>query len=240
MNLFFNQNIDHKTVIFTFSVDESKHIYKVLRKKKGDEILVTNGKGLKWLGELTEVKSKTVSVKKISAKIYENKSYNLEIAISPPKSNNRIEWFIEKAIEIGIQKIHFIKTENSERKAINFKRLYKLAVSAMKQSKQLYLPEINNIIEYEDFLKETKCEQKFIAHCESSSKEHIANIPLDLKPVIVLIGPEGDFTKKEIDLAITANYLPISLGENRLRSETAAISVTQTFSILFHLRKKIL
>ena len=93
MNLFFNQNIDHKTVIFTFSVDESKHIYKVLRKKKGDEILVTNGKGLKWLGELTEVKSKTVSVKKISAKIYENKSYNLEIAISPPKSNNRIEWF---------------------------------------------------------------------------------------------------------------------------------------------------
>lgn len=240
MNLFFNQNIDHKTVVFTFSVDESKHIYKVLRKKKGDEILVTNGKGLKWLGELTEVKSKTVSVKKISAKIYENKSYNLEIAISPPKSNNRIEWFVEKAIEIGIQKIHFIKTENSERKAINFKRLYKLAVSAMKQSKQLYLPEINNIIEYEDFLKKTKCEQKFITHCQSSSKEHIANIPLDLKPVIVLIGPEGDFTKKEIDLAISANYLAISLGENRLRSETAAISVTQTFSILFHLRKKIL
>jgi len=237
MNLFFNQNIVFETSSFNFSQDESRHIFKVLRKTSGDKISVTNGKGLEWLGILTKVENKNVTAERISAKIIRDTSFKLEIAISPTKSNERIEWFLEKIIEIGIKKIHFIKTENSERKKINITRLYKIAISAMKQSKQFYLPEINDIISYKDFIKTTNIEQKFIAHCKNTSKKHIANISLDFKPLIILIGPEGDFSKNEIELALSMGYSPISLGNQRLRTETAAMCATQTISTLFHLKK---
>ena len=122
MSLFYNSKIHLETDAFIFSPEESKHIYKVLRKVPGDNITVTNGKGLKWKGELTQVGNKNTEVKKIEATKTNDTRYGLEIAIAPTKSNDRMEWFIEKATEIGITKIHFIKTENSERKKINLNR----------------------------------------------------------------------------------------------------------------------
>ena len=238
MSLFYNSKIHLETDAFIFSPEESKHIYKVLRKVPGDNITVTNGKGLKWKGELTQVGNKNTEVKKIEAIKANDTRYGLEIAIAPTKSNDRMEWFIEKATEIGITKIHFIITENSERKKINLNRFQKIAISAMKQSKQFYLPEIEDLIFYKKFLLKNSVHQKLIAHCDDLNKNHIANLSLEFKPLIVLIGPEGDFSKNEIKAAILKNYSPISLGLQRLRTETAALYVTQTVSILSYLQNK--
>jgi 16S rRNA (uracil1498-N3)-methyltransferase len=238
MNLFFNPKISQETESFIFSSEESKHVYKVLRKIEGDNITVTNGNGLKWSGKLIEVGNKNTEAIKIKSEIIEDNRFDLEIAISPPKSNHRNEWFIEKATEIGIKKIHFIKTENSERKKINLSRFQKVAISSIKQSKQFYVPEIKEIVTFSDFLKNNDFKNKLIAHCENSNKKHIANISLENKPIIVLIGPEGDFSKNEITQANINNYESISLGNNILRTETAAIYVTQAISVLSCLQKK--
>jgi len=237
MSLFFNPSINLETKSFIFSAEESKHIYKVLRKVPGDKIIVTNGKGLEWLGKLIHVGQKNTQIKKIEANTQKGIPYELEIAIAPTKSNDRIQWFIEKATEIGVKKIHFIKTENSKRKKINLTRFKKIAISAMKQSKQFHLPEIEDIISYKEFLEKNTIEKRYIAHCNDSSKKHIAEISVDFKPLIILIGPEGDFTKNEILTALSKEYQPISLGDQRLRTETAALYATQTVSTLFYIQK---
>ena len=237
MSLFFNPTITSNTKKFIFSKEESIHISKVLRKVPGDKIKVTDGNGLKWTGKLIHNLNNNTEVEKINSEIIKDIRYDLEIAIAPTKRNEKIEWFIEKAIEIGVKKIHFIKTDNSERRKINLIRLRKIAISAMKQSKQFYLPEINEIISYKKFLNDTNDKQKLIAHCVDYNKTHIAGISLDFKPLVILIGPEGDFSQNEIKAAISKNYLPISLGENRLRTETAALFATQTISTLFYLQK---
>ena len=238
MSLFYNPTINLETDSFVFSPQESKHIYKVLRKIPGEIIKVTDGKGLKWKGKLIQVGNKNTEVKKIESSLIKDTRYELEIAIAPTKNNHRIEWFIEKATEVGIKKIHFIKTENSERKEINLSRFKKIAISAMKQSKQFYLPEIIDIIKYKDFLLTKSNHQKLIAHCNNNNEAHLANISLESKPLIVLIGPEGDFSSNEIKTALLKKFSPISLGKQRLRTETAALYVTQTISILSHLQNK--
>jgi 16S rRNA (uracil1498-N3)-methyltransferase len=236
MNLFYDPSINLETEIFIFSSSESKHIYKVLRKSPGDNIEVTNGKGMQWRGKLTQVGNKNTKAKKIESYSSNDLRYNIEVAIAPTKNNDRMEWFIEKVTEIGIKKINFIKTENSERKKINLDRFKKIAISAMKQSKQFYLPEISNIVSLKEFLVQNRNHQKYIAHCEKVKKKHIANISLDNKPIIILIGPEGDFSKKEINDAILKKFTPISLGHQRFRTETAALFAVQTFSTLSHLK----
>ena len=237
MSLFYNPIINLETDSFIFSPEESKHIYKVLRKVPGEIIKVTDGKGLEWRGKLTKVGNKNTEAEKIESTIIKDIRYDLEIAIAPTKNNHRIEWFIEKATEIGIKKIHFIKTENSERKVINLNRFKKIAINAMKQSKQFYLPEIIDIIKYKDFLLIKSNYQRLIAHCNKNNRIHLADISLEFKPLIVLIGPEGDFSKNEVKAALLKKFLPISLGNQRLRTETAALYVTQTISILSHLQK---
>lgn len=236
MNLFYDSSINLETEIFLFSSSESKHIYKVLRKSPGDNIEVTNGKGMQWKGKLIQVGNKNTKAKKIESFISNDLRYNIEVAIAPTKNNDRMEWFVEKATEIGIKKINFIKTENSERKKINLDRFKKIAISAMKQSKQFYLPEISDIVSFKEFLVQKRNHQKYIAHCKESKKKHIANILLNNKPIIILIGPEGDFSKKEINSVILKKFMPISLGHQRLRTETAALFAVQTFSILSHLQ----
>ena len=251
MSLFFNPSLNIETKNFIFSAEESKHICKVLRKVPethlylkdvlrkvpGDKVIVTNGKGLEWLGELIQVGQRYTQIKKIKANVRKGIPYELEIAIAPTKSNDRIEWFIEKATEIGVKKIHFIKSENSERRRINLTRFQKIAISAMKQSKQFYLPEIEDIISYKKFLKKNTIEKKYIAYCDDSSKKHITDIYIDFKPLIILIGPEGDFNKNEISIALSKGYQPISLGDQRFRTETAALYATLTVSTLFYIQK---
>ena len=236
MSIFYNHFLEKDSKILNLSDEEKKHILKSLRKKTNDKITVTNGRGLEWIGKLEVSNGKIVSIKKISSKIHNNYSSNIEIAIVPTKKIDRIEWFLEKSAEIGINKIHFLKSKHSIRNNINLKRFNKILVSAIKQSKQFYLPKISNIIPFNDFIISNKSQQKFIAHCHDSTKTHLAKIFIENKSNIVLIGPEGDFSKDEVELSLSKGFNPISLGKNRLRTETAALVAIQTISTLIALK----
>ena len=156
----------------------------------------------------------------------------LHLVISPTKSHDRIDWMIEKATEIGIKKISFVSCKRTERKKINFERIKRITVSAIKQCGQYYLPEISNMINYEDLILSISEQQKYIAHLEPESKVHLSKIYDKSKNMCVFIGPEGDFTDQEISFAKDNNFISVSLGENTLRTETAGVFVACLINIL--------
>jgi 16S rRNA (uracil1498-N3)-methyltransferase len=223
MQLFYNPNINEKATSFVFDREESKHIIKVLRKKEGDILYVTNGLGFLFTTEIALASDSKCTVKINTFEHQEAPKYNLHLAVAPTKMNERYEWFLEKATEIGIQEITPIICEHSERKVIKTDRFQKILESAMKQSLHYYLPKLNDTILFKDFLKKEFTGQKFIAHCEAIDKKSLKNELQIQKDVLILIGPEGDFSVKEIQSALEQNFIPVSLGETRLRTETAAI-----------------
>ncbi len=223
MQLFYNQQLDRSISQFTFSEEESKHITKVLRKKEGDILNITNGKGY-WF----EAKIISADAKKCKAEIIDTTKNHptkhwLHIVVAPTKSNDRLEWFLEKATEIGVNEITPIICERSERKVIKLERLRKVVQSGMKQSLQTYLPKLNEPVTFKEFITKTHEGLLFIAHCEDEEKIDLKRCVAPDKDVTILIGPEGDFTKPEIKQAYESGFLPVSLGRNRLRTETAAI-----------------
>lgn len=223
MQLFFNPSINENSDFFSFDKEESKHIIKVLRKKDSDILFVTNGLGFLFKTEITLVSDSKCTVKIVFIEKTEPSKYYLHLAVAPTKMNDRYEWFLEKATEIGVSEITPIICEHSERKIIKTERFDKIIQSAMKQSNQMYLPKLNDPILFKDFIKIKNNDAKFIAHCEENDKKTLKE---SLKPntnTTILIGPEGDFSKKEIQMALDNEYLPISLGNSRLRTETAAI-----------------
>ncbi|PQJ23043.1 16S rRNA (uracil(1498)-N(3))-methyltransferase [Tenacibaculum sp. SG-28] len=226
MQLFFNSSISENDKEITFDKNESRHIIKVLRKKEGDTLHITNGNNF-----LFTVKIRVASDKKCIASIAEvfqkksSRNYTLHIAIAPTKNNDRFEWFLEKATEIGIDEITPIICANSERKSIKKERMEKIIQAAMKQSLQYKLPHLNDTVRCLDFINSKKDGELFIAHCEKSTeKPTIQKCSTPGNSYTILIGPEGDFSPAEIQSAIKMNYQPISLGENRLRTETAGIT----------------
>jgi 16S rRNA (uracil1498-N3)-methyltransferase len=223
MQLFYNSTINETLTSFVFDKEESKHIIKVLRKKESDILLVTNGLGFLFTTEILLASDTKCTVKIISFDKRAPSKFHLHLAVAPTKMNERYEWFLEKATEIGIQEITPIICEHSERKVIKTDRFQKIIESAMKQSLHYYLPKLNEPVAMIDFLKIKKSGQLFIAHCEETNKKSLKS---ELKPnenVTLLIGPEGDFSIKEIELAIENNFIPVSLGNTRLRTETAAV-----------------
>ncbi|MEZ4803150.1 MAG: 16S rRNA (uracil(1498)-N(3))-methyltransferase [Gelidibacter sp.] len=223
MQLFYNPDIDEQTTQMAFSRDESKHIVKVLRKSIGEELQITNGKGWLFKAEITIADIKNCIAIITSNTFQEKKNFKLHLAVAPTKMNDRYEWFLEKATEIGIDTITPIICDHSERKVIKTDRFEKILQSAMKQSLHFYMPKLNDAIVLKEFLKQNFKGQKFIAHCEDVDKKSLKK---ELKPnedVIILIGPEGDFSHKEIELAIKNGFIPVTLGDTRLRTETAAI-----------------
>ena len=232
MQLFYNKTINTETQQIIFDKIESKHIVRVLRKKENDILHVTNGKGY-----LFEVEIIIASDKKCTAKIVDFKEkpkhwqYYLHIAIAPTKNNDRLEWFLEKATEIGIDEITPIICQNSERKVVKNERLEKVILAAMKQSLKFNLPKLNPAIKYNDFLKNLK-QNAYIAHCENGEKKSLKESITNNSEIIILIGPEGDFSLPEIDLAQKHNITPISLGNSRLRTETAGLVAVQNVSFL--------
>jgi 16S rRNA (uracil1498-N3)-methyltransferase len=223
MQLFYNSTINETLTSFVFDKEESKHIIKVLRKKESDILLVTNGLGFLFTTEISLASDTKCTVKIISFDKRAPSKFHLHLAVAPTKMNERYEWFLEKATEIGIQEITPIICEHSERKVIKTDRFQKIIESAMKQSLHYYLPKLNEPVAMIDFLKIKKSGQLFIAHCEETNKKSLKS---ELKPnenVTLLIGPEGDFSIKEIELAIENNFIPVSLGNTRLRTETAAV-----------------
>jgi len=223
MQLFYNQHIKNTDISFVFDKEESKHIIKVLRKKESDILFVTNGLGFLFKTEISLASDSKCTINVLSFEKQETPKFNLHLAVAPTKMNERYEWFLEKATEIGIQEITPIICDHSERKVIKIDRFLKIIESAMKQSLHYYIPKLNEPITLKDFIKKEIDGQKFIAHCEETDKKSLKNELKANTNVTILIGPEGDFSVKEIQLALDNNYNPVSLGNARLRTETAAV-----------------
>lgn len=223
MQLFYNPNIDETTENFSFDKEESKHIIKVLRKKDTDILFVTNGSGLLFKTEITLASDNKCTVKILSIEKAEPSKFHLHLAVAPTKMNDRYEWFLEKATEIGIHEITPIICDRSERKVVNKERFDKILLTAMKQSNVLFLPKLNEATTFKEFLKRKNKGLQLIAHCEETDKKSLKSVLKPNENVTLLIGPEGDFSEKEIALALENKYVPVSLGNTRLRTETAAI-----------------
>ncbi|WP_405206199.1 16S rRNA (uracil(1498)-N(3))-methyltransferase [Aquimarina sp. LLG6339-5] len=232
MQLFYNKDITETTQEFQFSREESKHITKVLRKKEGDLVQITNGLGLLCKGIIT-FSSPNKCIIQLEEKHYQSsKNYRLHLAVAPTKMNDRYEWFLEKATEIGIDEITPIICDHSERKIIKPERFERILQSAMKQSLQSYLPILNKAISFTEFLKKDTSDQLLIAHCEETKKQSLKDILKLHSATTLLIGPEGDFSTKEIENALKIGFIPVTLGETRLRTETAAIVATHSVAFL--------
>jgi 16S rRNA (uracil1498-N3)-methyltransferase len=223
MQLFYNPNITESTETFSFDKEESKHIIKVLRKKDTDILFVTNGLGFLFKTEITLASDSKCTVKILSFEKAAASKFHLHLAVAPTKMNDRYEWFLEKATEIGIHEITPIICDHSERKVINNERFDKILLAAMKQSNELYLPKLNDAITFKEFIKLEREGLKLIAHCEETDKKTLKSVLKPNEDITVLIGPEGDFSEKEIALALENSFIPVSLGNTRLRTETAAI-----------------
>lgn len=204
---------------------ESSHCVKVLRKQKKDTIYVTDGKGMLYTCQVEEANPKKCLFKINHKKKIKKHPYGLHIAIAPTKSAERFEWFVEKATEIGIDEITPIICDNSERKKININRLEKISISAMKQSMRCHLPRISPVISFQEFVKKNSQKSCYIAHCLEGMKDNINRIGSFPSPSTFLIGPEGDFSSFEIEAALENKYKAVSLGENRLRTETAGVVI---------------
>ena len=223
MQLFFNPDISENTTQLTFEREESKHIVKVLRKNIGDTLYITNGKGWLFIAEISMPNINKCTAKIISQKQQPKRDYNLHLAVAPTKMNDRYEWFLEKATEIGIDSITPIICDHSERKVIKPERFERILQSAMKQSLNCYLPKLNDAISFKDFINLDFEGDLFIAHCEETDRKSLKQQLNPKTDITILIGPEGDFSVKEITEALKNNFIPVTLGETRLRTETAAI-----------------
>lgn len=232
MQLFYFFDINEQTESFSFDKEESRHISKVLRKKEGDILFVTNGLGFLFETKITLTTDNKCTVKIISSEKTKPTAYHLHLAVAPTKMNERYEWFLEKATEIGIGEITPIICEHSERKVVKTERFEKILLSAMKQSNQYFLPKLNPPVSFKEFVKQNVNGQKFIAHCVETDKKSLKNTLQLAQNVTILIGPEGDFSEKEITMALDNNYIPVSLGNTRLRTETAAIVACHTVVLL--------
>ena len=224
MQLFYNPEINQTTESFSFDREESKHIIKVMRKASGDKLYVTNGLGYLFTTKITLGSENKCLVKIIAAEKVAARSYQLHMAVSPTKMNDRFEWFLEKATEFGVTEITPLICARTEKKTVKTDRMEKIIQSAMKQSLQSYLPKLNEPCNFSDFIRLADPNLRCIAHCEDADKKTLKSMLTPNYNFTILIGPEGDFTPKEIELALANNVMPVSLGHTRLRTETAAIA----------------
>jgi len=206
--------------------DESLHAVKVLRLAAGSEIGILDGEGGFFRARISFLNQKKCAVEIIECLPETGKrNYYLHIAISPVKNIDRVEWFVEKAVEIGIDEITPVFCRFSERKNINTERLQKIVVSACKQSQKAKFPKINPPVNFSDFINQNTDTQKFIAHCYETEKRYLGDVLKVQEKTVIMIGPEGDFSEDEVKAAIDKGFAPVSLGESRLRSETAGVFV---------------
>ncbi len=232
MQLFYSNAINGNEILL--QNEEAAHCSRVLRKKEGDILTVIDGEGGFYTAKLTKIAKETCILSIQTKVFFEKNAANLHIACAPTKNIERFEWFLEKATEIGIETVTPIVCFNSERRQIRNDRLDKIILSATKQSLKYWLPALAELTDFEVFLKKnTNFQgQKFIAHCHESEKTVFKIAYKSNQNALILIGPEGDFSKEEVEKAVAAGFQPISLGTQRLRTETAAIVATAAFSFL--------
>ena len=220
MALFYQPEISSEVL----APEESRHAVKVLRLESGDVIELTDGKGKLCRARLTETNPRQCAFKITESVSVPRRNFSIHIAIAPTKHLDRMEWMIEKCVEIGVEQISFILCKTSERKVISMERLDKIVISALKQSRQAWLPVLSEIMPIGKFLHASTSSQKFIASVDETNPHHLAQIATPQKDYTVLIGPEGDFTKEEILSATSHGFRVASLGPNRLRTETAGLT----------------
>ncbi|SUJ04921.1 Ribosomal RNA small subunit methyltransferase E [Sphingobacterium spiritivorum] len=227
MHLFYTPEIEPHFANFILTEEESKHAIRVLRLANRDQVHLIDGRGGFYRAEIIDAHPKRTTLQIIEIQeAFQKPSYHLHMAVAPTKNIERFEWFLEKATEVGVQEITPVISEHSERKEVKPDRLNKVIVAAMKQSYKAYMPKLNPAITLTNFLKQQEqiSAQKAIAHCVDSEKQYLGQVFTPQQDYVILIGPEGDFSTEEISKTISSGFVPISLGEARLRTETAALT----------------
>lgn len=230
MQVFYTPDIQTKNEL---PEEEAQHCTRVLRLTAGDEITLTDGKGYFYQATICAANNKRCLVT-IKERTFQEPLWpcHLHIAMAPTKNMDRNEWFAEKATEIGFDELTFLNSRFSERKQIKTERIEKIVISAIKQSLKARLPKLNEMIDFNRFIKQEFKGQKFIAHCYEGEKPLLKDVLRKGEDALVLIGPEGDFSEEEVSKAIELGFTPISLGKSRLRTETAALVACHTMSQL--------
>ena len=218
---------------FILNENSSRHVVQVLRMKPGENLRLTDGKGLSAIAVIREAHKKHCRVIIIEKKIHGPSNRNIQIGLSLLKNTSRFEWFLEKATELGISKIFPLKCERTEKQQIRMERLQSILESAMIQSQQVWMPVLSEPKSFHAFVREVQADQKFIAHCEPGTKRSLNEMKnTNIGSLLILIGPEGDFTEEEIKRAIQSGFIAVELGENRLRAETAAVAAAALLKLL--------
>ncbi len=233
MHLFYTPDLKDDT--YRLSEEESKHCVRVLRLTEGNTLFLVDGKGLFCEAVITTAHPKACELK-IEDRItnYGKRNFSLTLAVSPTKNIDRYEWFLEKATEIGIDTIIPVISRYSERKEIKPERLEKVMISAIKQSIKAYLPQLQPLQSFKNVVKTPFAGQRFIAHCNEGVKVLLRDVVVKGEDVLILVGPEGDFSVEEVEMAIQEGFIPVSLGEARLRTETAALVACHTVNLINH------
>jgi 16S rRNA (uracil1498-N3)-methyltransferase len=226
---FFEENIPD-SASFTLSEETSRHIVQVLRMNEGEKLLITNGRGEIITSTLLSANKKSAQIAVIERSISPGRNSKIIIGISPIKSKNRFEWFLEKATEIGVSEIFPIICDRTEKQHIRADRMRNILISAMLQSEQAWLPVLHESRKYQEIIAEARFKNKYIAYCiKDQPKLTVSDLVID-GDQLILIGPEGDFSNNEIEAAIKNKFIPLSLGETRLRTETAGVVAAVLFS----------
>ncbi len=224
MTIFYTPDIEKSPFL---SQEESGHCVRVLRLSEGDEITLCDGRGNFYRAIIADANAKRCAVEVQEVLPQENPLPKVYVAVAPTKNMDRMEWLVEKLTEIGVDGIYFLQTRYSERKVLNTERLLKIAVSAMKQSQRATLPDIGELTVFKNFVKQQAQAHKFICHChpesEAGERRFIKEVDLQGGNSLVMIGPEGDFSLEEVQLAKESGFVTLSLGPMRLRTETAAM-----------------
>ena len=230
-HFFYSDQVFDNTILLP--ADEAHHALKVLRKKQGDNIIIVDGNGGWYNASFNNEDIMNCKLTIIEKKEnFSMPNQYIHIAIAPPKSHDRIEWFVEKAVEIGIQEITFIISQYSERNDVKLNRIKKRSISSMKQSLGAYLPRINSMISFDQFVKDCTHSEKYIGYLGSQSKIFLPNIANPENDYSIIIGPEGGFTMEEVEHAKNYAFQMVSLGKNRLRTETAGIIACHILNII--------
>jgi len=230
MHCFYEPDLSGESILL--SEEESKHAVRVLRLSGGDKVELLDGKGTRAVAEVSDDHPKRCVLRIISrSNEPSGRNFRLHIAVAPTKNMDRIEWFVEKATEIGIDEITFLECEHSERDTIKIDRIEKVAISAMKQSQQSHLPKINALTTFSAFVANCEAEVKLIAHCVDTERKALRDLGFQNKSVVILIGPEGDFSQEEITKALDSYFVPVVMGSTRLRTETAALYAVNTVHV---------
>ncbi|TVQ89808.1 MAG: 16S rRNA (uracil(1498)-N(3))-methyltransferase [Bacteroidetes bacterium] len=222
MHIFYEENLQNALV--KLSPEESRHCTKVLRLKAGDEVGFTDGKGTFARARLVDVNAKSTTAAITHRELKPKRNFHLHMVVAPTKNIDRFEWFLEKATECGIEEVTPIICAQSERTVVKPERLKKIMLSAIKQSQRAWLPRLNDTVKFKDFINNYSSDTpSFIAHCDEGEKNPLRDAYNPGKDVMIMIGPEGDFSPEEVQLARDKGIQAISLGQNRLRTETAAL-----------------